>query len=89
MAFRYKQKGQASIEAEVRAMTAKLKSVDVGALSVEQAGNVGVIRTVFETASEGFDFKFGDNALLNTNWSYRPSPYVVAQNTGVTFSSLC
>ena len=74
--------GQASIEAEVRAMTAKLKSVDVGALSVEQAGNVGVIRTVFETASEGFDFKFGDNALLNTNWSYRPSPYVVAQNTG-------
>ena len=41
-----------------------------------------MVRAVYETAVQGFDFPFGDMALLNSNWSYRNSPYAVAQNTG-------
>jgi len=74
--------GQAAIEKNVRAMARQLKAIDVKSLPAGEGLNVDVIRSVFETASEGFDFKFGDNAMLNSNWSYRPSPYVVAQNTG-------
>ncbi|WDI31460.1 DUF885 family protein [Hyphococcus flavus] len=74
--------GQAAIESNVRDMLARLKKVDTSNMEAGEALNVDVIRTVFETAAEGFDFPNGDMALLNSNWSYRPSPYVVAQNTG-------
>ncbi len=74
--------GQAKIETDVRAMLAKLNKVDLTALPASDALNVEVTRTLFGTAAEGFDFDYGDNAMLNYNWSYRPSPYVVAQNTG-------
>ena len=74
--------GQAKIERDVKDMVAKLGKIDTSALSAENALNVQVVQKVFETAADGFDFKFGDNALLNYNWSYRPSPYTVAQNTG-------
>jgi len=74
--------GQAKIASDVRDMAKKLSDIDTAALSESDALNVQVVSRVFETAKEGFDFKFGDNALLNYNWSYRPSPYAVAQNTG-------
>jgi uncharacterized protein (DUF885 family) len=41
-----------------------------------------VVRTVHELAVEGFAFPYGEVASLNSNWSYRNSPYAVAQNTG-------
>jgi len=74
--------GQAKIEKDTREILAGLKNIDTSGLPADAALNVEVTKTVFETAAQGFDFKFGDNALLNYNWSYRPSPYVVAQNTG-------
>jgi uncharacterized protein (DUF885 family) len=74
--------GQAKIEKDVKDMVAKLGTIDTSGLPADAALNVDVVRTMFETAADGFDFKFGDNAMLNYNWSYRPSPYVVAQNTG-------
>ena len=40
------------------------------------------MRTAHEFALEGFAFPYGDVALLNSNWSWRNAPYVVAQNTG-------
>jgi len=74
--------GQAAIESNVRAMSAKLNAINIDKLSAEDALNIDVIRTVFETSVEGFDLPYGDMALLNSNWSYRNSPYAVAQNTG-------
>ncbi len=74
--------GQAAIEANVRAMAAKLAKVDTKPLSPDQALNVDVAKTVFGMSVEGFDMPYGDVALLNYNWSYRNSPYAVAQNTG-------
>ena len=44
--------------------------------------DVDVMRTAHEFALEGFAFPYGDVALLNSNWSWRNAPYVVAQNTG-------
>jgi uncharacterized protein (DUF885 family) len=41
-----------------------------------------VVRTAHEIALQGFAFPYGDVALLNSNWSWRNAPYVVAQNTG-------
>lgn len=74
--------GQSLIETDVRAMLAKLKHIDTSSLSDDVGLDVDVVRTMFETAAQGFDFEFGDNPMLNYNWSYRPSPYAVAQNTG-------
>jgi uncharacterized protein (DUF885 family) len=33
-------------------------------------------------SAKGFDLDYGEVALLNSNWSWRNSPYAVAQNTG-------
>jgi hypothetical protein len=44
--------------------------------------DLDVVRTAHETAAEGFRFPYGDVAQLNSNWSWRNAPYVVAQNTG-------
>ncbi|MBB4659006.1 DUF885 domain-containing protein [Parvularcula dongshanensis] len=74
--------GQAAIERDVRSLLGDLRKVDTSALPADEALNVEVVRTVYERAAEGFDFPYGDVALLNTNWSYRNSPYAVAQNTG-------
>lgn len=74
--------GQAAIKAQARAMLARLNEVDTQSLSSDEVLNIDVIKTVFETTSEGFDFPYGDVALLNSNWSYRNSPYAVAQNVG-------
>jgi len=74
--------GQARIQNDVRAMLGKLNKVDREDLSAETALNVNVVNSVFEMTAEGFDIPYGDVALLNSNWSYRNSPYAVAQNTG-------
>ncbi len=74
--------GVANIKSGVQETLAKLRGVDGSALAPGEALNVDVVRTVYETAAEGFAFSYGDMALLNYNWSYRNSPYAVAQNTG-------
>lgn len=74
--------GQSKIANWVRDTLEKLNKVDTGDMTVDAALNVDVVKTVFETAAEGFGFPYGDMALLNSNWSYRNSPYAVAQNTG-------
>ena len=74
--------GQAAIESAVRELAGKFSAVNKVSLDDEQAGHVNVVGTVYQTSAEGFDFTFGDMALLNSNWSYRNAPYTVAQNTG-------
>ncbi|RFB01785.1 DUF885 domain-containing protein [Parvularcula marina] len=74
--------GQAKIAEKTRALLAKMNEVDTSTLSDDEALNLDVVRTVFERTSEGFDYPYGDVALLNSNWSYRNAPYTVAQNIG-------
>lgn len=74
--------GQAAIAKNVKAMARRLNDIDTKALSPDIALDVDVVGSVFGMAAEGFEFPYGDMALLNYNWSYRNSPYAVAQNTG-------
>ena len=74
--------GQAKIEGNVRDMLGKFNKIDLSSLPANAALNVEVVRSVFDSAAKGFDQPYGDMALLNSNWSYRNSPYAVAQNTG-------
>ncbi|QGZ95563.1 DUF885 domain-containing protein [Terricaulis silvestris] len=74
--------GQHTIERRVRQTLGYLNRIDVEALSADRRIDVDVVRTAYELTAEGFDFPYGDVALLNSNWSYRNAPYVVAQNTG-------
>lgn len=74
--------GQAKIQSDVKTMLGKLKNVDLKTLPADEALNVEVVTSVFDMSAEGFDLGYGDMALLNSNWSYRNSPYAVAQNTG-------
>ena len=74
--------GQSAIKTRVREKLAQVQRIDANALSGDNRIHVDVIRSVYELASEGFDFPYGDVAILNPNWSYRNAPYVVAQNTG-------
>jgi len=74
--------GQVKISNDLNNILLRFEALDAAKLPADQALNIDVIRTVFERAKEGFGFDFGDNALLNYNWSYRNSPYVVTQNTG-------
>lgn len=74
--------GQAAIAKQTRALSKDLAALDRGTLSPDLALDVDVVAAVFDRSAKGFDFPYGDMALLNSNLSYRPSPYVVAQNTG-------
>ncbi|WP_311269068.1 DUF885 family protein [Sphingobium sp. WCS2017Hpa-17] len=74
--------GQAQIAAHVQDRLAKLRAIDLAPLSPATRIDVEVVLTAHETAAEGFTFPFGDMAIMNSNWSYRNSPYAVAQNTG-------
>ncbi len=74
--------GQAAIARHARDTLARLRRIDAAALSPELALHVDVVRSVHELAMDGFAFPYGDVAILNSNWSYRNSPYVVAQNVG-------
>ena len=74
--------GQQAIAKRVAERLARLKSVDASRLEDAARVDLDVVRTAHETATEGFAFPYGDVALLNSNWSWRNAPYVVAQNTG-------
>jgi uncharacterized protein (DUF885 family) len=76
--------GQQNIKSEVTAMAKELDFVRNSPIDLvpEWDTTLDVTLEMFNTAVEGFDIPYGDMALLNYNWSYRPSPYVVAQNTG-------
>ncbi|HEY0149836.1 MAG TPA: DUF885 family protein [Allosphingosinicella sp.] len=73
----YRRLGAAATERHRR-----LKALDRSRLSPGTRLDVDVIETAHALAAEGFRFPFGDSVVLNQNWSYRNSPYVVAQNTG-------
>src|SRR5688572_21099341 len=74
--------GQQAIARRVAERLASLGKVDAATLDDAARIDLDVVRTAHETASEGFAFPYGDVALLNSNWSWRNAPYVVAQNTG-------
>ena len=74
--------GQARIKTDVKAMLARLNGVDTSVLSADETLNVDVVRSVFDMSVRGFDLAYGEMALLNSNWSWRNSPYAVAQNIG-------
>jgi uncharacterized protein (DUF885 family) len=74
--------GQRAIAQRVAKRLQRVKSIDTSQLSDAVRIDVDVMRTAHEFASEGFVFPYGDVATLNSSWSYRNAPYVVAQNTG-------
>lgn len=74
--------GQQAIARRVAKRLERMKSLDASRLGDAARIDVDVMRTAHEYASEGFAFPYGDSAVLDTNWSYRNAPYVVAQNTG-------
>jgi uncharacterized protein (DUF885 family) len=76
------QAGQTAIALGVARRLDQLKSIDTARLGEASAIDVDVMRTAHEFALEGFAFPYGDVALLNSQWSWRNAPYVVAQNTG-------
>jgi uncharacterized protein (DUF885 family) len=74
--------GQQGVARRVADTLARLRGIEADGLSADMRLDVDVVRTVYELANEGFAFPYGDVAILNSNWSYRNSPYVVAQNVG-------
>ncbi|RPH51221.1 MAG: DUF885 family protein [Lysobacterales bacterium] len=74
--------GQDAIARRVAKRLERMKSIDASSLSEASRIDVDVMRTAHEFAAEGFAFPYGDVALLNSSWSWRNAPYVVAQNTG-------
>jgi uncharacterized protein (DUF885 family) len=74
--------GQRSIQNRVLKRLETLKAIDGQNLNDATRINVEVMRTAHEFAADGFAFPYGDCAFLNSNWSWRNAPYVVAQNTG-------
>ena len=74
--------GQQAIAQRVTERLTRLRQIDTAALGEAARIDVDVMRTAHEFAAEGFAFPYGDVAMLNTSWSWRNAPYVVAQNTG-------
>ncbi|WP_395645924.1 DUF885 domain-containing protein [Terricaulis sp.] len=74
--------GQSGVKDHVRDRLAQLRALNTSGLTAEKQLDVDVVKTVYELASDGFQFPYGDVAILNNNWSYRNSPYAVAQNVG-------
>jgi len=74
--------GQKVIAQRVARRLERLKAIDPSGLGKAARIDVDVMRTAHEFALDGFAFPYGDVALLNSNWSWRNAPYVVAQNTG-------
>jgi uncharacterized protein (DUF885 family) len=61
---------------------AQLQAIDERPLSASTRTDLGVVRTAHELAVAGHAFPYGDVVILNNMWSYRNTPYVVAQNSG-------
>ena len=74
--------GQEVIAKRVARRIERLKAIDAATLDPATRVDLDVVRTAHEIALQGFAFPYGDVALLNSNWSWRNAPYVVAQNTG-------
>lgn len=74
--------GQRAIAQRAAKRLERVKAIDTTSLSDATRIDVDVMRTSHEFAAEGFKFPYGDVATLNSSWSYRNAPYVVAQNTG-------
>lgn len=74
--------GQQAIASRIEKRLERMKAIDATALSDAVRLDLDVMRTAHEFAKEGFEFPYGDVAFLNSNWSWRNAPYVVAQNTG-------
>ena len=74
--------GQQAIAKRVAKRLDRLKTIDTARLGEAARIDVDVVRTAHEFAAQGFALPYGDSALLNSSWSYRNAPYVVAQNTG-------
>src|SRR4051812_14318406 len=74
--------GQKAIARRSAQRLERLRAIDMTKLGKATAIDVDVVRTAHEFALEGFAFPYGDVALLNSSWSWRNAPYVVAQNTG-------
>jgi len=81
--------GDRSHEADVRraqrcaARLTQLRGFDRRGLSPATALDLDVCQSAHELADAGWKtMPVGDNAIFNTNNSYRSTPYVVAQNTG-------
>ncbi len=74
--------GQGVIRGHVRSTLSQLRRLNTDTLSAAKKLDVDVVKTVYELASDGFEFPYGDVAILNNNWSYRNTPYAVAQNVG-------
>jgi uncharacterized protein (DUF885 family) len=74
--------GQKRLASNAAARLAKLRRIDRAALSPATATDLAVVQTAHETAVDGFRFPYGDVVVLNQQYSYRNSPYVVTQNTG-------
>ncbi|HEY6917245.1 MAG TPA: DUF885 family protein, partial [Allosphingosinicella sp.] len=74
--------GRRRLAAAAASRLAELKAVDERVLGPGVKTDLEVVRAAHELAVEGFAFPFGDVVSLNQSWSYRNSPYVVAQNTG-------
>jgi len=75
----------AGIEAQrgvVRNQLAAVKALDRSGLTAEMQANLEVAQATLELSATGHGFRFGDMALLNQSYSYRNSPYAVAQNLG-------
>ena len=74
--------GQEAIARRVAERIRRLQAIDADQLGDQARVDLDVVRTAHEFTLEGFAFPYGDVALLNSNWSWRNAPYVVAQNTG-------
>jgi len=74
--------GQQAIAARVARRLERLKAINSAHLGAAARIDMDVVRTAHEFALDGFAFPYGDVALLDSSWSWRNAPYVVAQNTG-------
>jgi uncharacterized protein (DUF885 family) len=74
--------GKAREAAEVTARLARLRSLSGARLGASVRLDLEVTETAHRTAADGFRFPYGEVATLNANWSYRNSPYALAQNFG-------
>jgi uncharacterized protein (DUF885 family) len=68
--------------ATAAARLAQLNAIDEQTLGEAARTDLGVVRTAHELAVAGYRFPYGDVVILNNQWSYRNTPYVVAQNSG-------
>ena len=74
--------GQSRHAAAAAARLRRLNAIDPASVAPATRTDLEVVKTAHELAIEGFRFPYGDVVVLNQQWSYRNSPYVVAQNTG-------